>query len=123
MSHSSKFIEAIIGASPFSFGSWFHQVEDNWNSHLPAPDAEDYRLTVRCDDQDLEEGNLSKEVRLTGTDLQAAAQKIVDGQVDLASSYVHEIRLALQHPDDADVDAIGADAVLQVAIYGDVIYG
>ncbi|MGI6797757.1 hypothetical protein [Gordonia sihwensis] len=107
---------------PFSFGTWFTKIDDNWpdwSKDFP----EDYWLEIGYDTTDDEEGQRSGRMRLSGKDLIAAAKKIERGEVSLSSTYVKGIVLALNAPDEADLDAIGADAVLQTAIYGALVYG
>jgi hypothetical protein len=52
-----------------------------------------------------------------------AMSKIVDGDVNLAPDYIGRIAIAKARPDEADLDAGDCDAIVQVAVFGEVIYG
>ena len=62
--------------------------------------------------------------RIDHAAITAAAQRILtDKSIKLHASYIGRIAADLRDEDSCMMDAIGADAVLQVAAFGDVIYG
>lgn len=54
-----------------------------------------------------------------------AIQRILDpeGGIRLASDYVGRIAIANRDPEEADLDAGDCDAIVQVAVLGEVVYG
>lgn len=114
--------ELIMGSGPFTFGSWFTPGDSNWDDWTkPCPD--DFWIDIDYDIDGDDQGSRRGHIRLTAADIRAAAQTIADGKASLNQQYTNAVTDALNSPNDADLDSIGADAVLQVAIYGDVIYG
>lgn len=113
------FSELVIGAMPFSHGSWFVKLADNWTDwRQDCPD--DYWVEIGYTD---EEGQRPGSKRLTAADLVAAAERIERGETSLTANYVKEITAALRTPEIVDLDAATADAVLQTAVYGNVRFG
>lgn len=84
-------------------------------------DTDEWPAILRIDDPDDEDNSVSAEV--SHADVMRAARKIASGQVSANESIRRECRNLLVDPDDADLDAVAGDCVLQLAVLGDIVYG
>ena len=117
------FPELVIGAMPFSFGNWFTPGDSNWEDWGNPFPRRGFWQDITYDLADGVEGNQGGTIRVTGAQINAAGRKIAAGEASLHEGICQRIKFAMDNPDNGDIDAIDADAVLQVAIYGDVIFG
>jgi len=79
-------------------------------------------IEVAAWDQDGEEGEIGPVIRLTAADIASAIGDIVSGKHG-DGWCAREIRDAVLQSDAGNIDATGSEVILQVACYGDIIYG
>jgi hypothetical protein len=113
--------DCLVTAVETPFGSWW------WSEPgTCVRDAELNILTINLaiDDPNEEEGSGKHTPwkTVTPADLVPAIQKIIDYRL-LGGSYMNYLLRAVRDCDAGDVDAIVADAILQVLILGEVVYG
>ena len=87
-------------------------------AHLDE-DAQTYTLDL---DEDAAEEAGKSQVTVTFQDIHAALVKLAQGEM------THQViaqacQVALENPEDADIDSETADCVIQVAVFGDVVVG
>lgn len=82
-------------------------------------DAQTYTLYL---DEDASEEAGKSQVTITFQDIQDALAKIAQGGV-VNQEITEACQVALESPEDADLDSGAADCVIQVAVFGDVIFG
>ena len=96
--------ESVFGASPTSFGSWWH-VMDFASGDWDQIGVVEYEI----DDPMLGEGAGGKKGKITIDDL-------AQGYQIICTQYRHLSDLENQ-------DSISSDAILQCAVFGEIIYG
>ena len=79
-------------------------------------------VNVTCWDQNGEEGEIGSPITLTSSDIANAIGDIVSGKHG-DGWCAREIRDAVLQSDAGNIDATGSEVILQVACYGDIIYG
>lgn len=119
---SSDFVELIVGAQPGTCGAWLRIVDDTWPDwSKPAP--EDYWCIVAVGTGYGTHGKADGEkVRLTVEQLRAAAARLAAGEITVSREIRRNVQDALEFPEDADIDAIAADCVMQTAVFGEIVY-
>lgn len=70
---------------------------------------------------DAEDGTAFADITIAT--IEAGFLSIVDGTVRVRAGLAGAIIVAWHLPDDADIDAEAADAVLQAGLFGDLVYG
>lgn len=60
---------------------------------------------------------------ITAEKILVAMQQIVRDEKLISPSFQSDVLLALLHDDASDIDADGADAILQVACFGELVFG
>ena len=60
---------------------------------------------------------------LQDDDLRAAIAKIFRGDVEINPEIWRDIVCAVAQEDASDIDAEGADAIVQIALFGEIVYG
>lgn len=82
-------------------------------------DAQTYTLDL---DEDAAQEAGKSQVTLTFQDIQAALAKLAQG--GLAHQVITQAcQVALEAPGEADLDSEAADCIIQVAVFGDVVFG
>lgn len=114
----------IFQAGIPTYYSWWHSfVPDGWDhaeeSPHDAPDGWAYVVTA----EDPEDEDATVEVRIGHGEIMKAAREITRKEFDANSTTKKEAFRLQLHVDDCDIDAVIADAILQVAVYGKLIYG
>lgn len=129
---NSELESHIIGSGALSYSWWRRWMPeyDYHGAYSEAPD--DWQGTLSADDPDSEgdpdaadviEGTVVHKV-ISGPVIRRAVNTIARGGVKhIARVTVAECRNLLWHPELADLDAGAADEVLQVVVFGRVIYG
>ena len=106
---ATEFWSAIWGSSPETFGTWWRGLQyldgANWDTVG--------RVRVVLEDPDSEDATISCILSLN--DLVTAYN---DLQGNEGPGGVHRSYLDLE-----DMDCIGSDAIIQAAVYGEVIFG
>ena len=97
----------VFGSAPETFGDWWKRLQfgldTDWNK--PGTVHLDY---LRADNQ-----NVTDSKTLVVADIAIAVQRLADRRWDWV----------IQQLMDDDMDSIAADAILQTAVYDDVIFG
>lgn len=113
----------IFGAGIPSYYEWWHSFdrEREHQAEFPFDAPDDWMYTVVAEDPETDGKTIRKEIR--HSNIMQAARKIIEKGFDANSTIKSECRNLLFDVDAADLDAVIADAVLQVAVYGDIIFG
>lgn len=82
-------------------------------------DAQTYTLTL---DEDAAEEAGKPRVTVTFQDIQAALAKVAQGEAT-PPVIAQACQVALDNPGEADIDSETADFVIQVAVFGEVVFG
>lgn len=90
-----------------------------WASFAKLERAEDLTVTfsIIFDEDEKEVGRVGR------ADIIRAMKRIVAGEIQISPDVIGQCALALAKSDDTDFDAGDADSVLQVACFGEVVYG
>jgi hypothetical protein len=105
-------IENIICDAGMMIGYWATEaVVDGTN--------QTYKIT----EEEAHDGEGSRDFTLTYTDIVRAMMKLATGEVAVRSDIREQISNAFIDYDLSDIDGEGADVIVQVACFGDVIYG
>lgn len=64
-----------------------------------------------------------EELRLQDDDLQAAIRKVCRGEVEIRRDLWRDIVCAVGDDDASEIDAEAADAIVQIALFGEIVYG
>lgn len=103
----------IVDAAGYAISYWCDEAEYNEPYDEADPDAS---YTVSC-----EEGT---EIHtLTKADIEKAMVLIAEDRIDISAGIRDDVRLAISEDDMGHVDAYAADAIIQVACFGSIIYG
>lgn len=89
---------------------WWDQV----NPYADGPNASAWPVRVLTDD---------REFSVSRSGIERACREIRDGAHGCSEQIVREAALLVSNPTEADVDAATADCILQVACFGEVVYG
>lgn len=114
----------IFGGGIPAHWSWWKYFDRNFDYVGPdswlavAPDHWTYTVGY----ESLEDEDVTLEKVINHKVILSAARKIV-AEKKLNDRIVKECSNLLFNVDEADLDAIDADAVLQVAVYGEVVFG
>lgn len=73
--------------------------------------------------EDDESGYKAEGVKVTLNMVAGAVRKITDGDIGVHSAMFYAITRANRDNDAGDIDADAADAIVQVAIFGKIVYG
>jgi hypothetical protein len=114
---------AIFGAGIPSYYDWWHSFDRDWSytaeSPYTAPDG--WVWTVTAEDPNEHGKVVIKQVQ--HADLMKAAREMAAKDSDYSSTLRKEARNLVFAPEDHDIDAVIADAILQLAVFGEVVYG
>lgn len=111
--------ESFIFGSGFDTYSWWHEIRAL--THNPANDApNNWAWKVAYEDPTTGE---SRTVTVGHPMIMRSVRKIMTRQVPTYDSLVKESRNLLFNPDNADLDANDADVIMQVALFGEIVYG
>lgn len=92
----------------------------NWAVEATQDDAaQTYTLTL---DEDAAEEAGKSEVVVTYAQIRTAIRKIAKGGV-LNQDLTNSAKDFVFHPDEADLDSDFADAAIQIAVFGEVVFG
>lgn len=84
-------------------------------------DEESQTYTLDLDEDAADEAGKTR-VTITFQDIEAALVKLAQG--GLAHQVITQAcQVALETPEEADIDSETADCVIQVAVFGDVVFG
>ena len=113
--------EFIFGAGIPDYFSWWHSFGKDWqyDDDLYAPDGWTYLVVA----EDPENPTGTIQVTIDHKSIVKACRAIIHGKVSVNSSIKGEAANLLFDTEECDIDAIAADAILQVAVYGGVIFG
>lgn len=104
--------------------SWWEEEVWSFNPTTDAPDG--WSVTLFTEDRDTGE---EQKYTVTHATIMRAVRKMISGNTEWpragepSQSAVREARNLIFKADDADLDADVADQVLQVAVFGHIIYG
>ncbi|WP_280485383.1 hypothetical protein [Nocardia cyriacigeorgica] len=110
--------ESIIfgsGASTYHWWKDWEKVGWDYDEKVLAPDDWVWRVTAQGED-----GTVVKDIR--HADIMRAARNIPDKELGAGESVRTEARNIVFNVDECDADAWIADAILQVAVFGKVVY-
>lgn len=115
---------AIFGAGIPRGWSWWHSfVRDGWDYPDTSPfHAPDGWVTVVTAEDPREDGK-SVTVRIDHAAIMKAARRISGKKFDANRTTKEQARKLLLDIDACDIDACIADSILQVAVYGEIVYG
>ncbi len=106
-------VECLIDDAGYIIGEWAKTAEiDNT--------AKTYRIVIRdeyADDVSIDE------MTLTYDNIKTAIRLVADGKIALNEYHTQFCKDFVADPDSADYDAETADCLIQIAIFGDVIFG
>lgn len=103
----------IVDTAGYAIGYWADEAEYDEPYHADDPEA---TYAISC-----EEGTQIYE--LTKQDIERAIAMIFDNRVSTCPSIRDDVSLAIKESDMGYIDAYAADAIIQVACFGEVIYG
>jgi hypothetical protein len=103
----------IADTAGYVIGYWADEAEYDEPYDENDPDA---TYTVSC-----EEG--TEIYTLAKGDVEKAMELIAAGQVNIAASTRDDVRLAITEDDMGHIDGYAADAIIQVACFGTIVYG
>lgn len=111
----------IFGAGIPDYWSWWVQFERDWEygSDFQAPDEWMWKVTAENPAEDGQ--TITKEVR--HADIMRAARKILGKGFDANKSLKQDCRHLVFNAEECDIDSVAADAVLQVVMFGEFVYG
>ncbi|WP_280430012.1 hypothetical protein [Nocardia brasiliensis] len=113
--------ESIIFGAGATVYPWWVSAESDWEYDSISADAPAgwmWRVTIKAP---YEDGDIiTKEIR--HKDLMAACRKISGKDFQASSTLKKHCRNMAFNVDDVDMDASDADAVLQVAMLGDILW-
>lgn len=108
----------FLGSGALDFCPWYTNI-----SMTPATDTESWTLTF-TDLADEPAADVATERTITHADIMRAVRAIAGGTVEVRDEYRKECRLfQFGKLDECDFDAVSADVVIQVAAFGEIIYG
>lgn len=118
--------DIIITAVEGGIGYWAQAKDYKWDVPNPA----DTTVTIRETEDSVEFDGPGKWITITIDDIAAAYGKINKGSIEDAeqavrihSSMIKHLRDAYREIEAGDIDALDADAIMQIAALGEVIYG
>lgn len=111
----------IVGSRPLEY-PWYQEVDispDDWTLDDSAYDGWSVRMSVGAED------DTPVSFVLNHATVMDAARAMVQPGVGCgcSSNATEEARLLLSSPDDCDFDSDTADQLIQVAVFGKVVYG
>jgi hypothetical protein len=99
--------EDIVDTAGYAIGYWADEAEY---------DKTGGTYSVSC-----EEG--TEIYHLTREDIESAMGKIFEGKMDISSDIQQYVIQAIMTDDMGEIDGYAADAIIQVACFGSIIYG
>ncbi len=108
---TAELIENIIDDGGYWIGYWVSKGQHN-------PDSQTYKVYLL---PEYVESWASKTI--TYQDLFDAAKKLATGEVSINSNTKAVCQQIISDPSDVDYDAEDADCIIQVALFGDVVFG
>ena len=81
------------------------------------------KQTYTITEEEAHDDEGARDFTITYTDIVEAMMKLATGEVAIRSDIREEIGNAFINYDESDIDGEGADVIIQVACFGDVIYG
>jgi hypothetical protein len=103
----------IVDTAGHAIGYWCDEAEYDEPYDSDDPDA---TYTVSC-----EEG--TQIYTLTKADIEKAMELIAEGRIDISASIRDDVRMAITEDDMGNIDGYAADAIIQVACFGCIVYG
>lgn len=103
----------IVDAAGYAIGYWADEAEYNEPYLESDPDA---TYTVSS-----EEG--TEMHTLTKADIEKAMVLIAEDRMDISGDIRDDVRLAIKEDDMGHIDGYAADAIIQVACFGCIVYG
>lgn len=102
----------IVDAACMAIGYWARNTEfiEPYNENDPPS-----TLTVVCD-----EGRIHL---LTAPLIEEAMSKIVENKIEVSNSTRNDVTRSIKENDMSYIDANAADAIIQVACFGEIVYG
>ena len=101
----------IVDAAGYAIGYWADEAEYVEPYHETDPEA---TYTVWCE---------GVKYILKKENFESAIIFISEGKIDVSHNVKSYILNAIKHDDMGEIDAYAADAITQVACFGEVIYG
>ncbi|WP_331761024.1 hypothetical protein OG225_43135 (plasmid) [Nocardia sp. NBC_01377] len=98
---------------------WWKNFHRDWEYSDGTGAPDDWVWIVTADHSTLDT-LVSCEIR--HADIIEAAREIASGQVEAARCVREQARALLHTPEDTDIDSIVADDILQVAVYGRIVF-
>ncbi len=96
--------------------------EDNGMSATRATPAL-VSATAEIREHESHDGSAPSWHKLDGEKIEEGIRLIVDGQVQIARTVRNDIYDASMENDAGNIDALGADCIVQAAVFGQLIYG
>lgn len=110
----------VFGSGALSYSWWQRTQMAAGMTAVDVPD--DWQVKVTAEDPDDEDGSINRTV--THKVIMATARKVIAGEYGLRGVILtRECRNLVFDADEADLDAPLADSLLQLVMYGDVIFG
>lgn len=103
----------IVDTAGHAIGYWCDEAEYDEPYDENDPDA---TYTVSC-----EEG--TEIYTLTKADIERAMVSIAENRMDVSASIRDDVRQAIKDDDMSYIDGYAADAIIQAACFGTIVYG
>jgi hypothetical protein len=95
----------ILDAAGYAIGYWADEAE---------PDGDTY--TVSCEEA-------TQIFTVSKRDIELAMASIAQNRIDVSADICHDVMLAIKEEDCSYIDGYAADAIIQVACFGEIVYG
>jgi hypothetical protein len=104
---------SIVDTAGYAITYWADEAEYDEPYDSDDPDA---TYTVSCEDG-------TEIYTLTKEDAEKAMVLIAEGRMDVSSNIRDDVRQAIKDDDMGYIDGYAADAIIQVACFGTIVYG
>lgn len=103
----------IIDAAGYAIGYWADEAEYNEPYHADDSEA---TYTVSCEER-------TQIYTLTKQDIEKAMALITEDKVSISPSIRSDVMSAIKENDYGYIDGYASDAIIQVACFGEIVYG
>lgn len=112
-------VTCIEGGSTYWLAGQPKRLTDSGAKFVDNGEPWHYTGVVKC--RDAENDDKFADISLATVEL--GFRRIVEGSTAVRADLVGTVTVAWLRPDDADIDAEAADAILQAGLFGELVYG